>query len=234
MCNFSREARKERLRPRSYSEQNKVCQRCFLCKSMSFCPICSKCPTCCHRSQCWGKASELLASLAESGFKSQSSVNLRNGYTLPFRERPHLSRFPLIVSRYSSPTKNKALSEALASLLQKQAVEKVVVKSSLAFYNRHFLVPKPNKKWCPILDLSKLNLFLTANTFKMETPETIRLSLQKGEWVTSLDFSDAYFHIPISQRSRKYLRFHMNKVTFQFSVLPFGLAVWNSPKWSRR
>ena len=149
---------------------------------------------------------------------------LRNGYTLPFRERPHLSRFPLIVSRYSSPTKNKALSEALASLLQKQAVEKVVVKSSLAFYNRLFLVPKPNKKWCPILDLSKLNLFLTANTFKMETPETIRLSLQKGEWVTSLDFSDAYFHIPISQRSRKYLRFHMNKVTYQFSVLPFGLA----------
>ena len=30
----------------------------------------------------------------------------------------------------------------------------------------------------------------------METPETIRISLQQGEWVTSLDFSDAYFHIP--------------------------------------
>ena len=38
----------------------------------------------------------------------------------------------------------------------------------------------------------------------METPETIRLSLQTGEWVTSLDFSDAYFHIPINQRSRNY------------------------------
>ena len=58
----------------------------------------------------------------------------------------------------------------------------------------------------------------------METPETIRLSLQRGEWVTSLDFSNAYFHIPIHQRSRKYLRFFLNSQTFQFTALPFGLA----------
>ena len=149
---------------------------------------------------------------------------LKDGYSLPFRERPHLSRFPLVVSKYANPTKSKALVAALSALRQKQAVEKVVVQSSLAFYNRLFLVPKPNGKWRPILDLSKLNLFLATGTFKMETPETIRLSLQKGEWVTSLDFSDAYFHIPIAQRSRKFLRFHLNKVSFQFTSLPFGLA----------
>ena len=58
---------------------------------------------------------------------------LRDGYSLPFRERSHLSRFPLIVSKYASPIKSKALLEALASLIQKKAVEKVVVRSSLAF-----------------------------------------------------------------------------------------------------
>ena len=58
----------------------------------------------------------------------------------------------------------------------------------------------------------------------METPETIRLSLETGEWITSLDFSDAYFHIPIAQRSRKYLRFFLFNQTFQFTALPFGLA----------
>ena len=149
---------------------------------------------------------------------------LRDGYTLPFRERPQLGHFPLIVSKYASPVKNKALLEALSSLVQKKAVKKVVVKLSLAFYNRLFLVLKPNSKWRLILDLSKLNLFLDTNTFKMETPETIRLSLQQGEWVTSLDFSDAYFHIPIVQRSRKYLKFHLNTVSYQFRALPFGLA----------
>ena len=149
---------------------------------------------------------------------------LKEGYTLPFKQRPLLTRFPLVQSGYSSPTKNMYLKEALISLMHKLVVEKVVVKSSLAFYNRLFLVPKPNRKWRPILDLSRLNLFLNTGTFKMETPETIRLSLKTGEWVTSLDFSDTYFHIPIAQRSRKYLRFFLFNQTFQFTALPFGLA----------
>ena len=149
---------------------------------------------------------------------------LREGYQLPFKERPPLARFPVIVSGSSAPLRNKNLNEALQSLAQKQAIEKVSVQSSLGFYNRLFLVPKPNKKWRPILDLSQLNLYLAPATFKMETPETIRLSLQQGEWVTSLDFSDAYFHIPISHRSRKYLRFHIKGQTFQFTALPFGLS----------
>ena len=58
----------------------------------------------------------------------------------------------------------------------------------------------------------------------METPETIRTSLQQGEWVTSLDFSDAYFHIPIHVNSRKYLRFHFQNQSYQFRALPFGLS----------
>ena len=56
----------------------------------------------------------------------------------------------------------------------------------------------------------------------METPETIRTSLQQGEWVTSIDFKDAYFHIPI--QSRKYLRFHIQGQTYQFKALSFGLS----------
>ena len=149
---------------------------------------------------------------------------LRDGYTLPFKQRPLLARVPVVQSGYANPTKNMYLKEALVGLMHKLVVERVVVKSSLAFYNRLFLAPKPNRKWRPILDLSRLNLFLSTGTFKMETPETMRLSLKEGEWVTSLDFSDAYFHIPIAQRSRKYLRFFLFNQTFQFTALPFGLA----------
>ena len=58
----------------------------------------------------------------------------------------------------------------------------------------------------------------------METPETIRTSLQQGEWVTSIDFKDAYFHIPIQEQSRKFLRFHVQGQTYQFKALPFGLS----------
>ena len=53
----------------------------------------------------------------------------------------------------------------------------------MLFFNRLFLVPKPNNKWRPILDLSNLNLFLKTEKFRLETPETIRTSLRQGEWV---------------------------------------------------
>ena len=99
----------------------------------------------------------------------------------------------------------------------------VWVRAGVA-YKRLFLVPKPNNKWWPFLDLSSLNKFLKVQTFKLETPESIRLSLQTGEWVSSLDFSDTYFHIPISQSSKKYLRFHCQNQTFQFTAPPFGLS----------
>ena len=149
---------------------------------------------------------------------------LREGYTLLFRNQPKLTRFPTVRSCYANPHRNSYLLEALHQLIDKNAVELVHNQMSLEFFNRLFLVPKPNNKWRPILDLSKLNLFLKAEKFEMETPETIRTSLQQGEWVTSIDFKDAYFHIPIQEQSRKYLRFHVQGQTYQFKALPFGLS----------
>ena len=149
---------------------------------------------------------------------------LKEGYTLPFRHRPKLARSPTVVSSYADPHRNSYLLEALQQLLDKNAIELVQNPASLGFFNRLFLVPKPNNKWRPILDLSKLNLFLKTEKFKMETPETIRTSLQQGEWVTSIDFKDAYFHIPVQEQSKKYLRFHVQGQTYQFKALPFGLS----------
>ena len=149
---------------------------------------------------------------------------LRKGYVLPFRSRPYLTREPTITSCYVDPHSNSYLVEALHQLLNKNAVELVQSPQSLGFYNRLFLVPKPNNRWRPILDLSKLNNFLKTQIFKMETPETIRTSLQTGEWVTSIDFKDAYFHVPINNQSRKYMRFHIQGKTYQFKALPFGLS----------
>ena len=148
---------------------------------------------------------------------------LREGYTLPFQTRPKLTRFPTVVSCYVNPQRNSYLLEALHQLIDKNAVELVRNKTSLSFFKRLFLVPKPNNRWRPILDLSNLNFFFKTEKFKMETPETIRTSLQQGEWITSIDFKDAYFHIPIQEQSRKYLRFHIQGQTYQFKALPFGL-----------
>ena len=68
---------------------------------------------------------------------------------------------------------------------------------SLRFYSHLFLVPKPHQRWRPVIDLSSLNTFLLVERFKMETPESIRTSLIPGEWMSSIDLSDAYLHIAI-------------------------------------
>ena len=75
-----------------------------------------------------------------------------------------------------------------------------------------------------MIDLSILNRHLHVPTFKMETVESIRKSIRQGELVTSIDLTDAYFHVPIHPQSQKYLRFQTKKGVFQFRALPFGVA----------
>ena len=47
---------------------------------------------------------------------------LQEGYNLPFKMRPPLTRSPLVVSGYANPLKNSYLNKALQSLSQKRAI----------------------------------------------------------------------------------------------------------------
>ena len=59
----------------SVKEQIKICQRCFFCHSIVLCSTCNKCQECCLKSACRGQTSKLLANLAGSGCRSESSSN---------------------------------------------------------------------------------------------------------------------------------------------------------------
>ena len=134
---------------------------------------------------------------ATLGISPKVLTVLREGYTLPSQFQLNLTRSPAITSCYVNPHRNLYLLEALHQLLNKSAIQLVKNQESLGYYNRLFLVPKHNKRWRCILDLSTLNKFLKTESLKMETTETIRISLQAGAWVTSIDFKDVYFYIPI-------------------------------------
>ena len=172
----------------------------------------------------WARLHQFWEKSEALGLSPKVVTALRESYTLLFRFRPNLTRSPTVVSIYVNPQKQSHLLEALYQLVNKNAVEPVANQNSLGFYNQLFLVPKPNNRWRPILDLSTLNTFLITESFKMETPETIRTSLQAGEWVTSIDFKDTYFHIPIHSQSRKYMRFYIQGQLYQFTVVPYGLS----------
>ena len=154
---------------------------------------------------------------------------ITNGYILPFVSKSKLAGVPLIQSGYKALQKEQALATCIQSLLSKKAIERVKNVKSLGFYSHLFLVPKPHRRWRPVLDVSRLNTFLLVEKFKMETPKSIRTSLILGEWVSSIDLSDAYLHIPIHPNSRNYLRFCHRSQVFQFTSLPFGLATAPPP-----
>ena len=116
---------------------------------------------------------------------------LKEGYCLNFRIQPPLTNYPAIRSKYLNREKQEFLIKVVYQMIDKKAITPVQKITSLGFYSRLFLVPKPGKKWRPVIDLSVVNKYLHVPTFKMETAENIRDSLQQGEWVTSLDLTDA-------------------------------------------
>ena len=149
---------------------------------------------------------------------------LEKGYVLPLKERPPLSRVPWKFEPPAQEPKRSFFHEAVEKLLAKGAIERVRDHSSPGFYSRLFLVAKRDGGWRPVIDLSHLNTYLEVPHFHMETPESITKALRPGDWTFSLDLKDAYLHVPMSQGSRKYLRFAYADQVFQFRALPFGLA----------
>ena len=144
---------------------------------------------------------------------------VRKGYRILFLEHLILSPNPVFFQQPLS----QQLEEEVASLLSKGAVEEIIPESP-GYYSRIFLVPKKNGKLRPIIDLSVLNHFVYTQTFKMETQRKVKDAVQLKDWAFSLDLTDAYMHIPIHRRSRKYLRFTLRGRVCQFKALPFGLS----------
>jgi hypothetical protein len=143
-----------------------------------------------------------------------------------FQERPPLSDNPIAMSQTSDKEKFRLLSEEVQSLLLKRVIEDIpLTQLTPGFYSCLFLVPKKTGGMRPVIDLSILSSYLSVPHFKMETNRSIRACILPGMLTTKLDLSNAYFHIPISLASRKFLRFVWNNRVYQFLTVPFGLAV---------
>ena len=66
---------------------------------------------------------------------------------------------------------------------------------------------------------------IASQRFHMETPQSVlRFIRLPGDWMISLDLQDVYLQVPIHPESRRYLRFTMGGVSYQFGVLCFGLT----------
>ena len=136
----------------------------------------------------------------------------------------------------STPTK-APLAGDLAPAGEQNAVEPVANQKSLGFYNRLFLVPKPNNRWRPILDLSTLNTFL--NTRVVQNGDTRdNKNLPTGRGVGYLHrFQGRILPHTNSQSVQEVHAFsRQGTVLPQFKAQTFGLVKnpWSSQWWPKR
>ena len=151
---------------------------------------------------------------------------MRDGYQIPFVGEilPPLTRVPRSFPSYSgNREKHAVLEKEVRDMLEKEAIEEVQ-PIDRAFYNRLFLVPKASGKWRPVLDVSRLNKYVSTTKFSMETSQTVLDSIRQGDWMMTVDMQDAYFHVPIHPRSRRFLRFTFEGKVYQFRAMCFGLS----------
>ena len=149
---------------------------------------------------------------------------LRWGYHIPFRRAPVLSKEHIPFPAYCPYSiRGKALEGEVQSLLAKGAIE-LAPLPSLGFYSRLFVVMKASGVWRPVIDLSILNLRIQQTSLKMETLQSVLLSVRPGDWMVSLDLKDAYLQVLMHPESRKFLRFIVGGTVYQFKVLCFGLS----------
>ena len=151
---------------------------------------------------------------------------LKDGLKLDFKEQPPLTKTPIVMESYAGdPVREAALRAALEELLEKDVLEEVKDTNSPGFYGRLFIRPKPNGKWRSIIDLSELNTYVNNPTFHMESAISIQNQMRPGMVATSIDLTDAYYHVPVNYHYMKYMRIALFGKVLQFKAMPMGLNV---------
>lgn len=116
-----------------------------------------------------------------------------------------------------------SLNQEIQKLLKKGAIQSVHQEQT-QFLSYMFLVSKKDGKNRPVINLKKLNNFITHEHFKTEGLYMVRDLLKRGEWMCKIDLKDAYLTTNIYEEDRKYLKFLWDDKIYQFTCLPFGLA----------
>lgn len=145
---------------------------------------------------------------------------IKEGYKLEFLQKP---MFMGVKKTSIATAQIDVLLKEVEELLSKNAIEIVPQQEKLSgFYSTFFLVPKKCGKMRPIINLRPLNRYLKKQHFKMDTLNKVLNVVKPMDWAISIDLTDAYLHIPIFLKHRKFLRFCVQNQCYQWKTLCFG------------
>jgi hypothetical protein len=127
-----------------------------------------------------------------------------------------------------SPPETILVQDEIDQLLAKAAIEEIP-EDGAYFVTSMFLVDKKGGSYRPVLNLKPLNIHTAPKHFKLEGMPVVRDSLQDGDWMCTVDLSDAFFHIPLHQEHQRFFQFRWRGRLYQYRCCPFGWS--RSPQW---
>ena len=193
---------------------------CFLCRSLVFFLTCHQCPHCYSKPACRGKTEPVFENVGRAICTIPKIIRiLKEGYTLLFRNQQNLTSSPVIKSDYVHPVRKSYLMEALHALSQKKFRRKGQQSDISGFLQLTFLGVKIQQQMGTYSRPEFTEQISENINLQMETPESMRTSLQKSKLLMSIDFKDTYFHILINPHSREYLHFHIQDQSYQLKTL---------------
>ena len=135
-------------------------------------------------------------------------LKLISGVRIPLVSKPNLivnwknSRFSTVWS--------PQMSQEIGLLKEQKDVERPPHPDP-SFISRMFLVQKSSGGLRPIFDLRGLNKHVKVRKFRLISHLKVPDFLQDGDWMTRIDMSLAFLHVPIAESHRCHLRFIYNR-----------------------
>ena len=130
-------------------EEIKICERCFLCRSIVFCLHVTNVHTVAQNLPVGARLNQFWGNFATLGPSSKVIRILEEGHTFPFRNLPTSTRCPVIINGYVNPIRHSYPMEALHALFQKIAVvqnidiTEICPSSEISEIRNFFLSPYP-------------------------------------------------------------------------------------------
>ena len=93
------------------------------------------------------------------------------------------------------------------------------------WYSNHFVIPKSDPgKYRHIFNMKPANVHVEYTHFKMESVQTALALLRPGDFMTKIDISDAFSHVPIAESCRDFFRLEWKGRHWRFKAMPFGYS----------
>jgi hypothetical protein len=126
------------------------------------------------------------------------------------------------------PDQWELVNEEVKSMAEKLAILEIP-ESEARLICSLFLVAKKGGGQRPVINLKPLNAHTMPKHFKMEGIPVVKETLKKADFMTTVDLSDAFFHIPLKKQHQRFFQFRWNGKLWQFQACPFGWT--RSPNW---